>query len=80
MVLFSGVRYAVEGARRRWLRHPAWMRSLSFYVTLSAVSISLSAFFGTMPFRYPLWVPAAAGLVIGNLLGQDRSPQSPVAA
>jgi O-antigen ligase len=71
-VLGSGFRHAVAGARRRWKAHPAWMRSLSYYTMLSAVSIGLSAGFGTMPFRYPLWVPVAAGLVIGNLLRADR--------
>lgn len=71
-MLGSGLRHAVAGARHRWNNHPAWMRSLSYYVVLSAVSISLSAFFGTMPFRYPLWIPVAAGLVIGNLLRADQ--------
>ena len=71
MVLFSGIRHTVSGARRRWERHPEWMRSLSFYFALSALSIFLSAFFGTMPFRYPIWVPVAAGLVVARLMRQD---------
>lgn len=70
-VLGAGLRHAVAGARRRWHTQPAWMRSLSYYTVLSAVSIGLSAGFSTMPFRYPLWVPVAAGLVIGNLLRAD---------
>jgi O-antigen ligase len=73
MILYSGLRYTWAGWRRRWRHHPAWMQSLSFYFLLSAVSICLSAFFGTMPFRYPLWVPVAAGLVIGVLLRRDRA-------
>ncbi len=71
-MLASGLRHAVTGARRRWGKHPAWMRSLSYYTALSAVSICLSAFFATMSFRYPLWIPVAAGLVIGNLLRADE--------
>ncbi|HEX5131730.1 MAG TPA: O-antigen ligase family protein [Candidatus Krumholzibacteria bacterium] len=71
-ILASGIRNSVAGARRRWLDQPEWVRSLSFYSALSGVSICMSAFFGTMPFRYPLWIPVAAGLVIGNLLRADR--------
>ncbi len=69
----AGLRHALAGARRRWSRHPEWMRSLSFYIVLSAISIGISSFFGTMPFRYPLWIPVAAGLVVGNLLRADRA-------
>jgi len=72
MVLLSGLRHSIAGARHRWTRHPAWLRSACFYWVLSAVSISMSAFFGSMPFRYFLWIPVAAGLVIGNLLAEDR--------
>jgi len=75
MILFSGVRYSLDGARRRWKRHPEWMRSASFYCSLSALSIMASQMFATMPFRHPIWVPVAIGLVIGNLLRQDRAPQ-----
>ena len=71
-MLASGWREAMAGTRRTWTSHPAWMRSLSFYVLLSALSIGLSAFFGTMPFRYPLWIPVAIGLVIGNFLRAER--------
>lgn len=72
-ILVGGLRHAVAGARRRWKAHPAWMRSLSFYVMLSALSIVLSAGFATMSFRYALWVPVAAGLVIGNMLRADQA-------
>jgi putative inorganic carbon (HCO3(-)) transporter len=71
-ILAGGLRHAVAGARRRWNAHPAWMRSLSFYVMLSALSIGLSAGFATVSFRYVLWVPVAAGLVIGNLLRTEK--------
>jgi O-antigen ligase len=72
-MLGAGARQAIAGARRRWVAHPQWLRSLSFYVFLSAVSISVSAFFATMPFRYPLWIPVACGLVIGNLVRADQA-------
>ena len=70
-IFAAGIRGAVAGARRNWVSQPAWIRSLCFYVSLSAVSILLSAMFGSMPFRYPLWIPVAAGLVIGNLLRRE---------
>jgi O-antigen ligase len=70
-MLFSGIRHAWTGARHRWRLKPAWVRSLSFYFFLSGVSIYLSALFGTMPFRYPLWIPVAAGLVIGRWLREE---------
>lgn len=75
-MLGAGARQAMAGVRRRWVSHPHWMRSLSFYVFLSAVSITVSAFFATMPFRYPLWVPVACGLVIGNLLRADQTAKT----
>lgn len=71
-ILWSGVRHSLAGARHHWRNQPEWMRSLAFYLALATISMFLSAFFGTMPFRYPLWVPIAAGLVIGNLLRADR--------
>ncbi|HEU4364350.1 MAG TPA: O-antigen ligase family protein [Candidatus Krumholzibacteria bacterium] len=70
-MLWAGIRAAVTGARRRWVSQPDWVRSLCFYVSLSGVSIGLSALFGTIPFVYPVWIPVAAGLVIGNLLRRD---------
>ncbi|MDH4037038.1 MAG: O-antigen ligase family protein [Candidatus Krumholzibacteria bacterium] len=72
-ILAAGIRSAVAGARHHWASQPAWVRSLCFYVALSAVSIWLSALFGSMPFRYPLWIPVAASLVVGNLLRSDRA-------
>ncbi len=72
-ILVGGLRHAVAGARRQWRANPAWMRSLSFYVMLSALSIALSAGFATVAFRYVLWIPVAAGLVIGNLLRTERA-------
>jgi putative inorganic carbon (hco3(-)) transporter len=71
MVLLSGLRHSMAGARHRWSRHPAWLQSASFYWLLSGISMCMSAFFGSMPFRYFLWIPVAAGLVIGNLLRED---------
>ncbi len=72
-ILGSGIRCTVHGVRHRWVSQPAWVRSLCFYLLLSGVSILISAFFGTMPFRYPVWIPVAAGLVVGNLLREDRA-------
>jgi O-antigen ligase len=74
-LLFSGARHAITGAWHRWQNQPPWARALSFYTGLAALSIGLSALFGTMTFRYPLWIPVAAGLVVGNLL-QDEPPGS----
>jgi O-antigen ligase len=71
-ILYAGFRHSVAGAFTHWKHHPAWLRSASFYCALSGISIWMSAFFGTMPFRHPFWVPVAAGLVIGNLLRDER--------
>lgn len=71
-ILYSGFRHSVAGIRARWQGQPEWLRSASFYCTLSALSIWMSAFFGTMPFRHPFWVPVAMGLVIANLLRAPR--------
>ncbi len=71
-IFASGWREAMAGARRTWTSHPAWMRSLSYYALLAAVSIGLSAVFLSMPFRYPLWIPVALGLVIGGLVRAER--------
>jgi len=72
MMVLSGVRHSVAGIRHTWRRQPAWMRTASFYCLLSAGSIWISAFFGNLQFRYFPWVPVAFGLVIGNLLAEDR--------
>jgi O-antigen ligase len=72
-MVLAGLRATVSGARRRWVTQPVWIQSLCFYVALSGISIWASALFGSMPFRYPLWIPVAAGLVIGNLLRIDRA-------
>ena len=71
-IMLSGFRHTVEGVRERWKRQPDWMRSACFYCMLSAISIWMSAFFGTMPFRQPFWIPIGMGLVIANLLREDR--------
>jgi putative inorganic carbon (HCO3(-)) transporter len=72
LIMLSGFRHTVEGARARWQRQPLWMRSACFYCMLSAVSIWMSAFFGTMPFRQPFWIPIGMGLVIANLLRENH--------
>lgn len=72
-ILLSGFRYTFAGMRERWAAQPPWLQSACFYCALSAVSIWMSAFFGTMPFRQPFWVPVATGLVIANLLRDARS-------
>jgi putative inorganic carbon (HCO3(-)) transporter len=64
----AGLRHAAYGALRVWTRESASMRSLSFYVGLSGVSIMISAMFGSMPFVYAYWMPVACGLVVGNLI------------
>ena len=72
-IIASGFRHMVGGARERWEGQPEWMQSACFYCALSAASIWMSAFFGTMPFRHPFWVPIAVGLVIANLLRENRA-------
>jgi hypothetical protein len=71
--MLSSFRHSVSGARARWNAQPAWVRSACFYCCLSAVSVWMSAFFSSIPFRHLFWVPVGIGLVIGNLLRRDRS-------
>jgi O-antigen ligase len=70
----AGVRHAWDGSRSVWAGRDAWLNSFSFYCFLSLVSIAISGIFLTFPFRYPLWVPVAAGLVIGNLRHAETQP------
>ena len=71
-VMLSGFRHSLSGARTSWKRQPEWLRSACFYCALSSISIWMSSFFGTMPFRHPFWIPIAIGLVIRNLLNEER--------
>jgi len=73
--IVAGLRHAAYGALRVWKRESASMRSLSFYVGLTGVSIMISAMFGSMPFIYAFWMPVACGLVLGNLI-RDESVTS----
>ncbi len=76
-IQYSGFRHLVAGARARWVGQPEWMRSACFYCALSALSIWMSAFFGTIPFAHPFWVPIAIGIVVANLLrDQERATTS----
>jgi O-antigen ligase len=69
-VFASGLRHSLAGMRD----HSAGpdLRSLSFYLGLSLVSIMTSATFLTIIFKYPLWIPLAMTLVLGNLLRESR--------
>ena len=73
-MLGAGFRQAWRGARTTWTRHPEWMTYFSFCSFLSLLSIAISGVFLSFPFRYPLWIPVAVGLVIGRLLAEPRSP------
>jgi O-antigen ligase len=73
LIQYSGFRHIAAGARARWDGQPEWMRSACFYCALSALSIWMSAFFGTIPFAHPFWVPVAIGIVIANLL-REQAP------
>jgi len=73
LIQYSGFRHIVAGARARWEGQPEWMRSACFYCALSALSIWMSAFFGTIPFAHPFWVPIAIGIVIANLLREQAT-------
>jgi O-antigen ligase len=66
-MMAAGFRHLWAGARHPWRAGNEWLGSLSFYFALSLVAIGLSAIFLTFPFRYQLWIPVAAGLIVGNL-------------
>lgn len=78
LIMSSGFRHTVTGVRARWNGQPEWMRSACFYCALSAVSMWMSSFFGTMSFRQPFWIPIATGLIIANLArtGQPAGPSA----
>jgi len=66
-MLVAGFHQMVRGTRVR-VSWPAWMPTLSYYFALSMVAAVLSALFLSIMYRYLLWVPTAAGLVIGNII------------
>jgi len=72
LIQYSGFRHIVAGARNRWEGQPEWLRTACFYCALSGLSIWMSAFFGTIPFAHPFWIPIATGLVIANLLREQE--------
>jgi O-antigen ligase len=74
-MLGAGLRQMVRGARMR-LDWPEWMPSLCYYFAVSLVASLMAALFLSIMYRYLLWVPVAAGLVIGNLIRQSR-PAAP---
>ena len=47
-------------------------RSLAYYVGLSLVSIMASSAFLTFQFKYPMWIPLALALALGNILAPRR--------
>jgi O-antigen ligase len=65
-VFASGLRHCVRGVRDRTLSPE--MRSLSYYLGVSLLSMLTTAFFLTIHARHNLWIPLAATLVLGNLL------------
>jgi O-antigen ligase len=72
-IQYSGFRHLFAGARNRWEGQPEWLRSACFYCALSALSIWMSAFFGTIYFTHPFWIPMAIGIVVANLLRQQET-------
>lgn len=70
-IQYSSLRHTVAGARNRWEGQPEWLRAACFYCVLSALSIWMSAFFGTIYFTHPFWIPMGIGIVIANLLRQQ---------
>jgi O-antigen ligase len=76
-MLWAGLRHALGGAVRAWGRETRVMRSLSFYILLSGVSIAVSSLFGSMQFLYQLWIPVAAGLVLARLAADEGATAPP---
>lgn len=73
-IFAAGLRHALAATRHRWsaaVDRDGAMGSMAFYLGLAMVSIMISSLFGTMPFIYPYWVPAAGLLVVGNVIRQD---------
>lgn len=70
-MLWSGMRHSIRGARDRWHTAPDWMQSLAFYFAVSLAAAATSALFLSLSYRYLLWIPVAAGLIVGNLRRED---------
>lgn len=70
-VFWSGARACLRGIRRR-VRDAADRRlgNLSFYTLIALVSPLIGALFLSSPFSYSIWIPLAAGLVLGRLLDE----------
>lgn len=72
-IIVVAFRHAVGGVRRRWLNAPPYMQSLAFYFLLSLIVALVSAAFDSMPYRYMLWPPLAAAIIIGDLARRDAA-------
>jgi O-antigen ligase len=75
-MLLTGFGRAMAGAVHTWSTASPVMRSFSFYLALSIASILVSSVFLSIPFDYTLWIPVAAGLVLGRVMRQESQPMS----
>jgi len=69
--LVAALRHPAAGAREVW-RGRAWMRPLCYYVVVAMVAAMTSALFLSLGYRYLLWIPAAAALIVGGLRREMR--------
>ncbi|MDH3196807.1 MAG: O-antigen ligase family protein [Candidatus Krumholzibacteria bacterium] len=70
-MLGAALRHPAAGARERWPGRE-WMRPLCYYVVVSMGSAMASALFLSTSYRYLLWIPVAAALIVGGLRREAR--------
>lgn len=68
-IFASGARYCRDAFANRSL--PSGVRSLGYYSAVALGSVMVSALFLSMHFTYPMWVPLAVTLALGNVLRNE---------
>lgn len=70
-IFWSGIRNCLRGIRRRCEdAMDVRLSNLSFYVIIAMISPLIGATFLSNPFSYSIWIPLAAGLVLGRILDE----------
>lgn len=70
-IFWSSMRRCLQGLRSRF-GDPVEkrIRNLSFYTVIALISPLLGALFLSSPFSYSIWIPLAAGLVLGRIIDE----------
>ena len=66
-MLGSVFREFVRGIRAKWKPQDRHMSDLAYYLCVMYCATLIGVLFLSLPFYYVVWLPAAAGLVVGRL-------------